>query len=350
MKIAVLLSGGVDSSVALRLVKQQGHRDVCAFYLKIWLEDELAYLGSCPWEEDLKYARAVCEQAGIPLQVISLQTEYQERVVAEALAELRAGRTPSPDIWCNQRIKFGLFFEKIDAGFDRIISGHYAQVEEQGDACLLKRSPDSVKDQTYFLCTLNQSQLRRLWFPIGHLRKDDVRRLAREFDLPNRDRKDSQGICFLGKIRYPEFVRHHLGERAGEIVELETGKTLSEHRGFWFYTIGQRKGIGLAGGPWYVVKKDVTANRVYVSHSDHYLNHARRQFTVSSVNWITGEPQRLNLQAKVRHGPRLADCRVGCLGEGRWEVTLAGADQGIASGQSAVFYDGEICLGGGVIE
>jgi len=350
LKIAALLSGGVDSSVALRLVKQAGHRDVTAFYLKIWLEDELAYLGSCPWEEDLKYARAVCEQAGVPLQVISLQTEYQERVVAEALAELRAGRTPSPDIWCNQRIKFGLFFEKIDAGFDRIVSGHYAQVEPRGEVCLLKRSPDPVKDQTYFLCALNQNQLRRLWFPIGHLRKDDVRRLAREFDLPNRDRKDSQGICFLGKIRYPEFVRHHLGERAGEIVELETGKTLSEHRGFWFYTIGQRKGIGLAGGPWYVVKKDVSANRVYVSHSDHYLEHARRQFAVSSVNWIAGEPQRLDLQAKVRHGPRLADCRVGRLGEGCWEVTLAEADQGIASGQSAVFYDGEFCLGGGVIE
>ena len=336
--------------MALRLVKQAGHRDVTAFYLKIWLEDELAYLGSCPWEEDLKYARAVCEQAGVPLQVISLQTEYQERVVAEALAELRAGRTPSPDIWCNQRIKFGLFFEKIDAGFDKIVSGHYAQVEPRGEDCLLKRSPDPVKDQTYFLCALNQNQLRRLWFPIGHLRKDDVRRLAREFDLPNRDRKDSQGICFLGKIRYPEFVRHHLGERTGEIVELETGKILSEHRGFWFYTIGQRKGIGLAGGPWYVVKKDVSANRVYVSHSNHYLDHARRQFAVSSVNWIAGEPQRLDLQAKVRHGPRLADCRVKCLGEGRWEVTLAEADQGIASGQSAVFYDGEICLGGGVIE
>ena len=350
MKIAVLLSGGVDSSVALRLAQQAGHRDITAFYLKIWLEDELAYLGNCPWEEDLKYARAVCEQADVPLNVISLQTEYQERVVATAIEELRAGRTPSPDIWCNQRIKFGLFFEKIDADFEKIVSGHYAQVEERGNVCLLKRSPDAVKDQTYFLCALNQKQLHRLWFPIGHLRKDDVRRLAREFDLPNRDRKDSQGICFLGKIRYPEFVRHHLGERAGEIVELETGKVLAEHRGFWFYTIGQRKGIGLAGGPWYVVKKDVAANRVYVSHSGHYLDHARQQFTVGSVNWIAGEPQRLKLQTKVRHGPRLADCELHPLDKGCWETTLTEADQGIASGQSAVFYDGEICLGGGVIE
>ena len=350
VKIAVLLSGGVDSSVALRLVKQAGHRDITAFYLKIWLEDELAYLGNCPWEEDLKYARSVCEPAGVPLNVISLQTEYQERVVSAAVEELRAGRTPSPDIWCNQRIKFGLFCEKIDPGFDKIVSGHYAQVEDHGDLRLLKRSPDPVKDQTYFLCALNQKQLGRLWFPIGHLRKDGVRRLAREYDLPNRSRKDSQGICFLGKIKYPEFVRHHLGERAGEIVELETGRTLAGHRGFWFYTIGQRKGIGLAGGPWYVVKKDVLANRVYVSHSDRFLDHARRQFNVSSVNWIGGEPQRLQLQAKVRHGPRLADCQLRPLDDGRWEVTLTEPDQGIASGQSAVFYDEEVCLGGGVIE
>jgi len=350
VKIAVLLSGGVDSSVALRVLQQGECRDISAFYLKIWLEDELTHLGSCPWEEDLKYARAVCQQSGIPLNVVSLQSEYQERVVAAAVEELRAGRTPSPDIWCNQRIKFGLFLEKIGPGFDKIVSGHYAQVEQRGEVCLLKRSPDPVKDQTYFLCALNQAQLCRLWFPIGHLRKGEVRRLAREWDLSNRDRKDSQGICFLGKIKYPEFVRYHLGERKGEIVELESGQTLAAHRGYWFYTIGQRKGIGLGGGPWYVVKKDVAANRVYVSHSDHYLDHARRRFVAGSVNWIAGEPPLPQVQVKVRHGPRLSDGRLRPLGEGRWETTLEAADQGIAPGQSAVFYQGEFCLGGGVIE
>jgi len=270
-------------------------------------------------------------------------------VVAAAVEELRVGRTPSPDIWCNQRIKFGLFLDKLDPGFDRLVSGHYAQIEYRDGVCVLKRSPDQVKDQTYFLCALDQGQLRRLWFPIGHLSKGEVRRLAREWQLPNRDRKDSQGICFLGKIKYPEFVRFHLGERTGEIVELETGRTLAEHRGFWFYTIGQRKGIGLAGGPWYVVKKDVAANRVYVSHSDHYLDHARRRFVVSQVNWIAGEPEPRQLQVKVRHGPRLADCQIRSVDGDRWEVTLAEADQGIAPGQSAVFYDGEFCVGGGVI-
>jgi tRNA-specific 2-thiouridylase len=243
-----------------------------------------------------------------------------------------------------------LFCDRIGPGFDKLVSGHYAQIEDRAGVCLMKRSPDPVKDQTYFLCALTQTQLRRLWFPIGHLRKGEVRRLAREWDLPNRDRKDSQGICFLGKIKYPEFVRYHLGERIGEIVELESGRMLAKHRGFWFYTIGQRKGIGLAGGPWYVVKKDVAANRVYVSHSDRYLDHARRQFTVGQVNWIAREPERLQLQAKVRHGPRLADCELRSINNDRWEVTLAEADRGIAPGQSAVFYNGELCVGGGVIE
>ena len=350
MKIAVLLSGGVDSSVALRLAQEAGFRDINAFYLKIWLEDELVYLGSCPWEEDLRYARAVCQQAEVPLHVVSLQSEYQERVVAAAVEELRVGRTPSPDIWCNQRIKFGLFFEKIGAGFDKVVSGHYAQVEERGDVCLLRRSPDAVKDQTYFLCALRQDQLRRLWFPVGHLRKAEVRRLAVDRELANCDRKDSQGICFLGKIKYPEFVRHHLGEQAGDIVELETGRVLAGHRGFWFYTIGQRKGIGLGGGPWYVVQKDASANRVYVSHSDHFLQHARREFVVRAPNWIVGEPGDSSVKVKVRHGPRLSAARLRPLGAGRWEVTLEEIDQGIAAGQFAVFYDGDVCLGGGVIE
>lgn len=350
MKIAVLLSGGVDSSVALHLAKKAGHRDITAFYLKIWLEDELSYLGSCPWEEDLKFARAVCAEAGVPLEVVSLQTEYQERIVAHSLAELRQGRTPSPDILCNQRIKFGLFFERIDPSYDKIVTGHYAQIEEREGLFLLKRSPDAVKDQTYFLSALDQIQLARLWFPIGHLTKRRVRNLARELALPNRDRKDSQGICFLGKIKYPEFIRFHLGEKKGDVVEIETGRKLAEHQGYWFYTVGQRKGLGLGGGPWYVVAKDVEVNRVLVSHSDHYLNHAKHQFTVGPVHWIAGEPTDLRLQTKVRHSPHLVDCEIRPLGDRRWEVTLCEKDQGIASGQSAIFYEGEICLGGGVIE
>ncbi|MBI4657313.1 MAG: tRNA 2-thiouridine(34) synthase MnmA [Verrucomicrobia bacterium] len=350
MKIAVLLSGGVDSSVALSLVKQAGHRDITAFYLKIWLEDELSYLGSCPWEEDLKYARAVCEQFQVPLEVVPFQAEYQEKIVAHVLAELQQGRTPSPDILCNSQIKFGLFFNRVDRSYEKVVTGHYAQIEQREVKCLLKRSPDAVKDQTYFLSALTQDQLRRLWFPIGHLTKRQVRKAAQEMQLPNRDRKDSQGICFLGKIKYPEFVRHHLGERVGDVIELETGKKLAEHRGYWFYTVGQRKGLGLSGGPWYVVRKEVETNQVFVSRSDGYRNHARNQFIVSSIHWIAGEPENLSLQTKVRHSPHLEPCRIRPLGDDKWEVTLREKDQGIAAGQSAVFYDGEICLGSGVIE
>jgi tRNA-5-taurinomethyluridine 2-sulfurtransferase len=351
MKIAVLLSGGVDSSVALRLLLREGGHDLTAFYLKIWLEEELAFLGDCPWEEDLKYVRAVCEQARVPLQIVPLQSEYQERVVSAALAELKRGRTPSPDILCNQQIKFGLFFDRIDASFERVVSGHYAQVERSDGLFQLKRSPDAVKDQTYFLSRLDQSQLGRLWFPIGHLTKAGVRKLAREWDLPNRDRRDSQGICFLGKIRYPEFVRFHLGERIGEIVDVDTGKKLGEHRGVWFHTVGQRQGLGLGGGPWYVVRKDLEGNRLYISHADRYLNHARRQFTVSDAHWLAGAPpQRADLQTKLRHTPHIENCTVRPIAGDRWEVLLESKDQGIAPGQSAVFYDGEICLGSGVID
>lgn len=350
MKIAVLLSGGVDSSVALRLAMREGGHEITAFYLKIWLQEELAFLGDCPWEEDLRWARAVCEQAGVPLEVVPLQAEYQERVVEHALGELRRGRTPSPDILCNQQIKFGLFFDRIDPSYEKVVSGHYAQIENRGGTFLLRRSPDPIKDQTYFLSRVDQRQLSRLWFPIGHLAKPEVRELARKFELPNAGRKDSQGICFLGKIKYPEFVRFHMGEKRGDIVDVDTGKKLGEHAGVWFYTIGQRQGLRLGGGPWYVVTKDLTANRLGVSHADRFAAHARREFVMADVHWISGPPEREDLHAKIRHGPRLEPCVIGPLADGRWKGTLETSDPGIAPGQSAILYDGDICLGGGVIE
>lgn len=350
MKIAVLLSGGVDSSVALRLLQEAGHRDLTAFYLKIWLQEELAFLGDCPWEDDLKYARAVCEQAGVPLRVVPLQTEYQDKVVSHTLAELRAGRTPSPDLLCNEWIKFGLFFDKIEPGFDKVASGHYAQVEERDGVFRLKRAPDAVKDQTYFLSRLTQAQLSRILFPIGHLTKAEVRALAQKFELPNRERHDSQGICFLGKIKYPEFVKFHLGEKPGDVIEIDSGKRLAGHKGVWFHTVGQRKGLGMGGGPWYVVKKDLPNNIVYVAHASRYLDFARDEFEVADVRWIAEPPGTEQLHTKVRHSPRLEPCRVTLLESDRCRVKLEHKDQGIASGQSAVFYDGDYCLGSGVID
>ena len=350
MKIAVLLSGGVDSSVALNLLKRRGYRDLTAFYLKVWLEDELAFLGECPWQEDLRYARAVCEQLDVPLEVVSLQSAYRDKVVEHALAELAAGRTPSPDILCNQRIKFGEFFRRMNGRCAKVASGHYARIDQRGGTFFLERGPDPVKDQTYFLSNLDQSQLRRILFPIGHLTKEEVRLLAAELDLPTRNRKDSQGICFLGKINYRDFVAFHLGRRRGDLVALESGEKLGEHQGFWFYTTGQRHGLGLGGGPWYVVRKDVNRNIVYVSHKDQGGLRQRRRFTASNLNWISGRPRAGSVQVKIRHCPELSPCRLEFLAPDRLQATLDLPDPGIAPGQHAVFYHGRRCLGGGTIE
>ena len=353
MKIAVLLSGGVDSSVALQLLKEQGH-DLTAFYLKIWLEDELAYLGNCPWQEDLDYAQKVCDKLNVPLEVIPMQQEYHDKIVAYTIKEVQAGRTPSPDVLCNQFIKFGCFYDKIDSlkpgVFEKVASGHYAQIEQQGDLFCLKKAKVPVKDQTYFLARLSQKQLSRVLFPIGHLLKSEVRALAEKFDLPTKSRKDSQGICFLGKIKFSDFVKHHLKQCSGDLIEFETGNVVGTHDGFWFYTIGQRKGIGLSGGPWYVVKKDTDKNIVYISKNYYSEDKSRDTFTVSDFNWILQKtPEKRNIDVKIRHGEGLYKAKIDFTGPDRGTVKIDGKDQGIAAGQFAVFYDGEICLGSAII-
>lgn len=350
MNIAVLVSGGVDSSIALHLLKEQGH-NLTAFYLKIWLEDELSYLGDCPWEEDLSYVRQVCNQLNVPLEIIPLQRAYWDRVVAHTIAEIKAGRTPNPDILCNQFVKFGAFYDAIGDRFEKVATGHYAQVEERDGVTHLLSAPDAVKDQTYFLSRLSQEQISRALFPIGHLTKHEVRIEADRRDLPNKARKDSQGICFLGKLKFRDFVRHHVGDKEGDLIEFESGKKVGTHQGFWYYTIGQRQGIGLAGGPWYVVAKDIENNEVFISRTYHDSNKVRDYCTISSCNWITGsEPQVASLQVKLRHGAFRHNCTIEKLAEDRWGIQLENNDQGIAPGQFAVLYDGDECLGSGVIE
>lgn len=352
MSTAVLLSGGVDSSVALYELLRQGRTDVTAYYLKIWLEDELSYLGDCPWEEDLGYARSVCDAAGIPLKVVPLQVEYYEKVVEYALRELRVGHTPSPDIFCNQRIKFGAFYDKVGEQVDRIASGHYGVVDRSAESPVrLLRSPDPVKDQTYFLSHLSQAQVSKIEFPIGGYFKNQVRELAREYNLANQARKDSQGICFLGKIKYNDFVKHYLGEKNGPIVDRETGKKLGDHKGFWFHTIGQRSGLGLGNGPWFVVDKDIDSNTVFVSHQEHRQDQNRRDFVVGELTWIHRPPRPDEaLTCKLRHGPELLGCRIELSpGGGRLAVRLDQGDPGIAPGQFSVFYSGDECLGAGMI-
>ncbi|CAM9231192.1 unnamed protein product [Discosporangium mesarthrocarpum] len=398
-EVAVLLSGGVDSSVALRLLIDQGYRPR-AFYLKIWLEDELAHLGECPWEEDLEYAEAVCRQCSVPLEVVSLQKEYWEHVVAYTVREAREGRTPNPDVMCNSRIKFGMFYDYIGKRFSRVATGHYAQVvltEDnslggdsingprgpgqvfgsvgvRGQRARLLRSPDNVKDQTYFLCALSQEQLRKALFPIGGYTKAEIRELAKHYNLPTKSRKDSQGICFLGKLKFDDFLRHYLGEFPGPVVDYHTGEQIGTHRGLWFHTIGQRKGIGpvldvgqVNRGPWYVARKDIPSNTLQVTNKLDAIDGPRESFEVEGLRWVSGrcpdvlaQEGRMELQVKTRHGPTSQDCTLECLPEallpgsppsaragGR--VRLAKRDSGLAPGQFAALYLGDECLGAGVI-
>jgi tRNA-specific 2-thiouridylase len=361
VKIAVLVSGGVDSSLAAHLLKEQGH-EITAFYLKIWLEDELSFLGSCPWLEDLEYVKKLCAQLDIPLTEVSLQKEYWEAIVGYTIAEARAGRNPNPDVLCNSRIKFGCFFDYIDASFDKVATGHYAQVIQVNGQFELHCSPDPVKDQTYFLAHLNQAQLARIMFPIGHLSKKKVRAMAHERNVPSKDRQDSQGLCFLGKVKFTEFLKFHLGEQPGDFVEFKTGKVVGKHQGFWFYTVGQRKGMGLSGGPWYVVKKDLARNLVFISKEAYSKDKPREieelepfywyyskeiprdMVELEAFHWITQTPQAANLEVKLRHGPERNQAQL-VLKTSTGQAFLAHRDQGIAPGQFAVFYSNNLCLG-----
>lgn len=369
---AMLLSGGVDSSVALNILKRQNY-NVTAFYLKIWLEDELAHLGQCPWEDDYRVCQQVCQQAGVPLETISLQDEYKDQVISYTVQEAKRGRTPNPDVMCNSRVKFGCFYNAIEGrGFDYVASGHYAQLatDENGVKRLL-RAPDPVKDQSYFLCALTQDQLDRVLFPIGEYEKTQVRELAQEFDLPNKYRPDSQGLCFLGKVKFDEFLAAYLGERPGDIVDARTGDVLGRHRGVWYHTVGQRKGIGkvlnpkaTSRGPWYVVAKDPEHDIVYASneYDEEVFTEARSDFYVEDVQWIAGSPpneliddngdfRRGQFHMKIRHGPRIVKGSLHLTEPTAGNVKLDSKDGGLAPGQYVAFYelDGSECFGGGVI-
>lgn len=393
-EIAMLISGGVDSSVALKLLLDQGHR-VRAFYLKIWLEDEVAHLNECPWEEDLHYAQQVCDQLGVPLETVSLQKEYWDKVVQYTFDEARLGRTPNPDIMCNSRIKFGMFYEYVGKHFQKVATGHYAQVRTMQDGTAeLFMSPDSVKDQTYFLCNLRQDQLQRCLFPIGHLQKQEVRRLAEQYQLATEKRKDSQGICFLGKLKFDDFIFHYLGEAPGPIKEYKSERVLGEHKGLWYHTIGQRKGVGsmlgpgvVNDGPWYVCAKEAETNTLYITNDLQLVEKPRREFVVDRMNWIrdpftssgsrsdlnehdpsdgihsgNGGPvkQGIELDIRLRHGPAITRGTVTLQGDTRLplsegtssrraKICLVEKDKGIAPGQFAAFYKDGICLGAGVI-
>jgi tRNA-specific 2-thiouridylase len=336
-RIAVLLSGGVDSSVVVYEFARLGMHPDC-FYINIGPEESEQW--DCTAEEDLEMATAVAHKYGCKLEVIDCHKEYWDQVTRYTMNKVRAGYTPNPDVMCNRLIKFGAFDEKRGHDYDLIATGHYAQTEtdEEGRKWLVT-SPDPVKDQTDFLAQIYDWQLRKALFPIGHYMKDEVRQIAEHEHLVNAKRKDSQGICFLGKINYNDYIRRYLGEQPGDVIELETGQRIGEHKGLWFHTIGQRKGMGFSGGPWFVVKKEVDKNILYVSHGYDPETAYKQDFVVHDVHWLTVPMDINRLTFKIRHTPGYLPATLEQIGEERFVVHAKDKIHGVAPGQFCVIYD-----------
>lgn len=348
IKVAGLISGGVDSAVAVHRMVEQG-LDLHLFYIRIGMDDGR---GDCSAEEDIEMCQAIARHYGLPFDVVSLHEEYWDTVMTYALNTVRAGLTPNPDILCNRVIKFGYFDERWGHEFDKIATGHYATTLVEPDGLTyLGTAPDPVKDQTDFLARITYKQLCRSMFPIGDIPKSEVRRLALEARLPNAFRRDSQGICFLGNINYNDFIRRHLGEKQGAIIELETGRKLGTHRGYWFHTIGQRKGLGLSGGPWYVVRKNIDDNVIYVSQGYNTQKQYGTEILLDEMHWITRNPELTRVAFKNRHTPQFIDAQLETTPQGRLLIHSSEPVQGIAPGQFAVIYspDHRICYGSGII-
>lgn len=353
MNIAALVSGGVDSSVVVYRLKEMGY-DPTIFYIRIGMEDKDGYI-DCPAEEDIEITRYIARKYGCKFEIVSLHEEYWENVVSYTIENVRRGLTPNPDMMCNKMIKFGCFEQNWGHAFDKIATGHYARTKEIDGKVHLATAVDHHKDQTYFLGQISYMQVNKLMFPIGDLPKSEVRRIAAEQGLPSAMRKDSQGICFLGKINYNDFIGRYLGEKKGKIVEFETGKVVGEHRGFWYHTIGQRKGLGLSGGPWFVVKKDIEQNIVYVSQGYDPANQYGDVLNLGAFSFIAGNPwgdetDLGEICFKNRHTPEFSSGRLERIGD-IYRIKSDQLIQGIAPGQFGVIYDKdqEICLGSGVI-
>ena len=338
MNIAALVSGGVDSSVVVHLLKEQGYTpDI--FYIRIGMEDEEGYI-DCPAEEDIEITQWIAKKYGCRFEEVNLHKEYWDNVVSYTIESVRKGLTPNPDVMCNRLIKFGAFHEKRGHDYDFIATGHYAQTETDDEGRKwLTTSPDPVKDQTDFLAQIYDWQLHKALFPIGHYTKDEVRLIAEREHIVSARRKDSQGICFLGKIDYTEYVRRYLGEKPGDVIEQDTGKKIGRHRGHWFYTIGQRKGLGFGGGPWFIIKKDVARNILYVAHGYDPETVYRQQFVVHDFHSINGQMPDKEITFKIRHTPEFHRASFVALGHGHYEIRSAEPIHGVAPGQFCVVYD-----------
>jgi tRNA-uridine 2-sulfurtransferase len=350
VKVVVGMSGGVDSSVAALLAKRAGH-DVVGLFMKNWEDDDNDEY--CSTREDLIDAAAAADRIGIELEAVNFSAEYKERVFAEFLREYAAGRTPNPDVLCNAEIKFRAFLDHaLRLGAESIVTGHYARIEKRENRFELLRGLDGEKDQSYFLHRLTQEQLSRVMFPVGEMKKTEVRRLALEAGLPNHAKKDSTGICFIGERPFREFLNRYLPKVPGKIVD-EKGRAIGEHIGLAFYTIGQRKGIGIggAGDAWYVADKRIASNElVVVQGHDHPLLMKKALFAAAAA-WVAGKaPEAPSAHtAKTRYRQADAPCTLSKVLDSEIRVEFSSPQWAVTPGQSVVLYDAEVCLGGGVI-
>ncbi len=353
--IIVGMSGGVDSSVTALQLLEQGH-EVTALFMKNWDEDDGTEY--CTAMEDLADAQQVCDVLGIPLKTVNFATEYWDEVFEIFLSEFALGRTPNPDILCNKHVKFKAFLNyAMDLGADAIATGHYARIGESDGQFQLLKGLDPNKEQSYFLYTLGQKQLAKSLFPIGTIHKPEIRALAEKAGFINHGKKDSTGICFIGERKFSEFLQRYLPTQPG-LMQTPDGITVGEHQGLMYYTLGQRQGLGIGGvknaseEPWFVLQKDLQNNTLIVGqgHNHPLLFHSGLEAT--QLDWVSDQnlTETLHCQAKIRYRQSDQECIVEPLAPDRCRVTFKAPQRAVTPGQSIVFYAGEICLGGGVIE
>jgi tRNA-specific 2-thiouridylase len=349
-RVVVGMSGGVDSSVAAWLLKQQGY-EVIGIFMKNW--DDTDEFGVCTAEQDAEDVRRVCDQLEIPFYAVNFEKQYYDKVFRYFLDEYRSGRTPNPDVMCNREIKFGEFLQTAEAlGATKLATGHYASVRELNGQFELLRAVDTRKDQTYFLHALNQAQLAKAMFPLGHLTKPQVREIARELNLATADKKDSTGVCFIGERNFKQFLSGYLPAQRGE-MRTPDGEWKGQHDGLMYYTLGQRQGLGIGGSgtgePWFVVDKDLQTNTLIVAQGDHPRLYSIA-LRVKQLHWIGGSNEVTTCTAKFRYRQPDQHVAVIPLSGGGYEIHFREPQRAITPGQSVVLYDGDVCLGGGIIE